>query len=117
MLPRSGPFNNISPPRALAGVRQYTRQGRDAMATTHFKRLLAVMLASALLMGASASLDAANAEYDVVIRKDVQYVEHDGTRLSGDFYLPKGVTKAPVVIGIHGGGWQNRSRASYQHWG
>jgi acetyl esterase/lipase len=78
------------------------------------KSWLAILLAAAVTAFAAG---AAKAEHEVVIRKDVQYVEHDGTKLSGDFYLPKGLAKAPVVIAIHGGGWQNRSRASYQHWG
>jgi acetyl esterase/lipase len=78
------------------------------------KSWLAMLLAAAVTAFAAG---AAKAQHEVVIRKDVQYVEHDGTKLSGDFYLPKGVAKAPVVIAIHGGGWQNRSRASYQHWG
>src|SRR6185369_396386 len=32
-------------------------------------------------------------------------------------YLPKGRDKAPVIVAVHGGGWQVGSRASYQHWG
>ena len=54
---------------------------------------------------------------EVVTRADVQYVEHDGAKLTGDLYLPKGAAKAPLIIGIHGGGWQGGSPAAYQHWG
>jgi acetyl esterase/lipase len=75
------------------------------------------VFAAAAVIASSIFSGNARAEYEVVIRKNVEYVEHDGSKLSGDFYLPKGLAKAPVVIGIHGGGWQNRSRASYQHWG
>jgi acetyl esterase/lipase len=75
---------------------------------------LAMLLAAAVTVLAGS---AAKAEYEVVTQKNIQYVEHDGSKLSGDFYLPKGLAKAPVVIAIHGGGWQNRSRASYQYWG
>src|SRR5499426_4261232 len=57
------------------------------------------------------------AQNEVVTRANVDYVEHDGTKLTGDLYLPKGVAKAPLIIGIHGGGWQGGSPAAYQHWG
>ena len=54
---------------------------------------------------------------EVATSANVEYVEHDGVKLTGDLYLPKGVAKAPLIIGIHGGGWQNGSPAAYQHWG
>ena len=38
-------------------------------------------------------------------------------KLTGDLYLPKDVAKAPIIIGIHGGGWQGGSPAAYRHWG
>jgi acetyl esterase/lipase len=57
------------------------------------------------------------AQNEVVTRANVDYVEHDGVKLTGDLYLPKGVAKAPIVIGIHGGGWQGGSPAAYRHWG
>jgi len=60
---------------------------------------------------------AAFAQSEVVTRANVDYVEHDGVKLTGDLYLPKGVAKAPVVIGIHGGGWQNGSPAAHRYWG
>jgi acetyl esterase/lipase len=60
---------------------------------------------------------AARAEYDVSVRNNVEYVEHDGTKLSGDLYLPKGMAKAPLVVAVHGGGWQNGSRAAFKYMG
>jgi acetyl esterase/lipase len=59
----------------------------------------------------------AKAEYDVVIRPDVEYVQHDGVKLTGELYLPKGLDKAPIVIAVHGGGWQNGSHVTYKYWG
>src|SRR5262245_66309101 len=47
---------------------------------------------------------------------NVDYVEHDGVKLTGDLYLPKSTAKTPLIIAIHGGGWQNGSAAAYQHW-
>ena len=51
------------------------------------------------------------------MRRDVQYAEHEGSALLGDFYLPKGASKVPVLIAVHGGGWAHRSRRTYQYWG
>jgi acetyl esterase/lipase len=66
-----------------------------------------------LLMASHASA----ADYDVTIQRDMVYAEHDGTKLLGDLYLPKGLAKAPALVAIHGGGWQIGSRAFYNYWG
>ena len=55
--------------------------------------------------------------FEVVARTDIQFAEHDGTKLVGDLYLPKGLDKAPVLVGVHGGGWQIGDRKFYTHWG
>ena len=47
----------------------------------------------------------------------VVFAEHDGTKLIGDLYRPDGGGKAPVLVAVHGGGWQVGARAFYQHWG
>jgi acetyl esterase/lipase len=44
--------------------------------------------------------------YGVVTKPNVEYVVHDGVKLTGDFYLPKGLDKAPVLVAVHGGGWR-----------
>jgi acetyl esterase/lipase len=54
---------------------------------------------------------------EVTSLDNVDYVAHDGVKLTGDLYLPKGTAKTPLIIAIHGGGWQNGSPAGYQHWG
>jgi acetyl esterase/lipase len=56
-------------------------------------------------------------DYEVVTRPNLEFVQHDGADLAGDLYLPKGLDKAPVLIAVHGGGWQAGSRASYKYWG
>ena len=56
-------------------------------------------------------------EHEVATELDIAFVEHDGVKLLGDLYLPKGVTKAPVLVGVHGGGWQIGDRKFYTHWG
>ena len=50
-------------------------------------------------------------------RPDIAFAEQDGVTLLGDLYLPKGIGKAPVLVGIHGGGWQLGDRKFYAHWG
>jgi acetyl esterase/lipase len=57
------------------------------------------------------------ADYQVETRPGIVYAEHDGARLSGDLYRPKDLAKAPVMVAMHGGGWQVGSPASYKHWG
>ncbi len=61
--------------------------------------------------------DVARADYAVTTRTDIVFAEHDGTKLLGDLYAPKERDKAPVLIAVHGGGWQIGSRKFYTHWG
>ena len=56
-------------------------------------------------------------EFEVETTPDVAFAEHDGVTLLGDFYRPKGLAKAPVLVGIHGGGWQVGDRKFYKNWG
>jgi len=56
-------------------------------------------------------------EHEVVVKPDIVFAEHDGVRRLGDFYLPKGSGKAPVLVGVHGDGWQLGDRKFYRHWG
>jgi acetyl esterase/lipase len=63
------------------------------------------------------ALSAARAEYEVIALTNVEYAQHDGVKLVADLYQPKGLAKAPAVIAVHGGGWQNGSRATYRYWG
>ena len=55
--------------------------------------------------------------HEVAIRSDIVFAEHDGVKLLGDLYLPKGVDRAPALVGVHGGGWQLGDRKFYRHWG
>src|SRR5260370_23836657 len=75
-------------------------------------RCLSVVLALVLPVAGAWARD-----FEVVNRPNLEFVQHDGTNLAGDLYLPKGLDKAPVVIAIHGGGWQAGSPASYRYWG
>jgi len=97
--------DNAREARYHCGKVQSTR-GRNTMRAW-------LLIAFATLMSTPASAQ----QHEVMTRANVEYVEHDGVKLSGDLYLPKGVAKAPVVIAIHGGGWQGGSPAGYRHWG
>src|SRR5436190_22461713 len=74
---------------------------------------VAVVAATLLVPGAAARA----ATYDVTTRADIVFAEHDGVKLLGDLYSPKGVDKAPVLVAVHGGGWQVGNRKFYGHWG
>src|SRR5262249_57431756 len=60
--------------------------------------------------------DAMAQGFNVVTRNDIAFAEHDGTKLVGDLYAPRGRDKAPLLVAVHGGGWQARTRESYPHW-
>jgi acetyl esterase/lipase len=56
-------------------------------------------------------------EFAVALKPDIRFAEHDGARLRGDLYRPQGVERAPVLVAVHGGGWQVGDRKFYTHWG
>ncbi|MEA2876410.1 MAG: hypothetical protein QOF14_1606 [Hyphomicrobiales bacterium] len=76
-----------------------------------------VKLWGAALAVAMMMTTASAREFEVVVRNDIVFAEHDGTKLLGDLYAPKGLDKAPVLIGVHGGGWQVGDRKFYRNWG
>lgn len=56
-------------------------------------------------------------EFEVAVRNDIVFAEHDGVKLLADFYAPKGLDGAPVLVAVHGGGWQIGDREFYRNWG
>ena len=76
-----------------------------------------IKLGGAALAAAMMMTTASAREYEVVVRNDIVFAEHDGTKLLGDLYAPKGLDKAPVLVAVHGGGWQVGDRKFYKHWG
>jgi acetyl esterase/lipase len=75
-------------------------------------RCLSVVLALVLPVAGAWAKD-----FEVVTRPNLEFAQHDGANLVGDLYLPKRLDKAPVIVAVHGGGWQAGSRASYKYWG
>ena len=78
-----------------------------------FSTLTSIAALATLLAAGQASA----AEYEVANHAGLVFAEHDGTKLIGDLYLPKGRAKAPVLVAVHGGGWQIGSRDFYRYWG
>jgi acetyl esterase/lipase len=76
------------------------------------KYWIALFMTTGLLM-----TDAAGAQQAVTTRNDIVFAEHDGVKLLGDLYLPDGIAKAPVLVAVHGGGWQVGTRKFYMNWG
>ena len=77
-------------------------------------RLWTAPIAGGLLLATSI---ASAKDYEVTVRTDIQFAEHDGVKLLGDLYSPKGLDKAPVLVAVHGGGWQVGDRKIYTNWG
>ncbi len=79
----------------------------------------AVFIATTATMTATAwaQLQTPAALREVEVRQGVQYVVHDGVPLAGDLYVPKAPGKYPVVIAVHGGGWQVGNSGNYRSWG
>jgi acetyl esterase/lipase len=50
-------------------------------------------------------------------RMGLTYATHDGTALLGDLFLPQGSGPFPVLVAVHGGGWQQGARNSFHNWG
>lgn len=51
-------------------------------------------------------------------RREIQIPAADGTPLPANLYTPAAVGAAvPLVVAVHGGGWQVRNLGYYDHWG
>jgi acetyl esterase/lipase len=93
---------------------------RNMTKITKMRTIPNAMAALAVLMTiseASAADPMSAKDYEVVTQSAIVFAEHDGTKLLGDLYLPKGRAKPPVLVAIHGGGWQLGDRIFYQYWG
>lgn len=75
---------------------------------------LCAVLASAPIARAQAPEPA---PMEIEVQRGLEYARHDGVTLAGDLYVPKAGGKYPVVVAVHGGGWQAGNRAAYQSWG
>lgn len=76
-----------------------------------------VALALVALQAGRNEILAQSQSANVEIRRNVVYATHDGVALSGDYYVPSAPGKFPVVVAVHGGGWQGGSRTAHRFWG
>ena len=53
----------------------------------------------------------------VKVQNDIAFAGGDDAELLGDLYRPESVDTAPVLVAVHGGGWQIGNRKFYVHWG
>ena len=53
----------------------------------------------------------------VKITKDIMYAQRGETGMTLDIYAPEGAEAFPLVIFVHGGGWQAGDKASGAVWG
>ena len=81
------------------------------------KALLTIFALASMVTTAAAQAQTPPSTYAVSTQAKIEYAHHDGVTLTGDLYLPKGLDKAPLVIAVHGGGWQAGAPATYRHWG
>lgn len=51
------------------------------------------------------------------VQEGIEFAVHDGVSLKGNLYRPRSAGPCPVVIGIHGGGWQTGEASRYRYWG
>jgi acetyl esterase/lipase len=75
----------------------------------------AVLISFCAALAATSGSWAQTTDYD--LQKGLEYGQHDGVKLTGDLYTPKGVGKYPAIIAVHGGGWQLGNASFYQYWG
>lgn len=63
-------------------------------------------------------MDRSKANGGVRVHPDIEYASHPGLSLIGDLYLPPDPsTRYPVLVAVHGGGWQGGDRKSFAQWG
>jgi acetyl esterase/lipase len=55
--------------------------------------------------------------YEIDVTSAIRYTDEGETALRGDFYRPVDRGPHPVVVAVHGGGWDQGSRSSYRDWG
>lgn len=49
---------------------------------------------------------------------DIIYATHDGVALHADLTMPKDASApVPILVAVHGGGWERGDRKSFAHWG
>lgn len=81
-----------------------------AMNTLPRRQALILFACGILLLITSGFAAAQAAAYEVDLIADVEFAQPDGVSLLLDLHMPRGVEKPPLLMFIHGGGWQNGDR-------
>lgn len=82
-----------------------------------FSRAVCGAVAAAMLAPVALVPAALAQDYAVETRSNVEYAVHDGVRLTGELYRPQGLDRAPVIVAVHGGGWQGGSPEAFKLYG
>jgi acetyl esterase/lipase len=69
-------------------------------------RALTIVFALAVLASAAVSEERPGAKSALTTTKDLVFAEVDGRKIRLDLRVPKGVERPPLVVWIHGGGWE-----------
>ena len=59
----------------------------------------------------------ANGKGEIENLRDFEYAVHDGVSLKGHLWRPEGAGPFPVLMTVHGGGWQSGGPDNYRQWG
>lgn len=115
----TGALRRAAPGRAATGraatrnqdEKSYYAQG----VSFSFFRAVVLLLSCVSLLGGCAGLRISRARDRVTILEDIPYVAgSDDPKQRLDLYLPKGRTKFPMVLFVHGGFWRNQDRRYHQ---
>jgi acetyl esterase/lipase len=87
------------------------------MKISAFGSARAGIAAATIALTVIAAASAAAQDYAPTTRPNIEYAVHDGVKLTGDLYAPKGLDKAPVIVAVHGGGWQGGNPDGFKDWG
>jgi acetyl esterase/lipase len=70
------------------------------------------------MMAESGAMTENEVKDGVRLRPNLEYATHEGVSLVGDLYLPADPgPPGPVLLAVHGGGWQGGDRKSFSQWG
>jgi acetyl esterase/lipase len=94
-------------------IRMIPDQPRESASMSLISRRTAMVGASSLLLMPLARAQTQN----FTVQRNLEYGKHDGVALLGDLYVPAAPGKYPVVVAVHGGGWQAGSKDGYRYWG
>jgi len=58
-----------------------------------------------------------SARREIAVTHGIEYAVHDGVKLTGDFFRPKGAGLCPVLVAVHGGAFYKGNSKYFHDWG